>query len=487
MIVMKFGGTSVGVPASFRNAVRQVGVRAADDPVVVASALSGVTNLLVDYARYPGEREALSEAFLRRHVDFAAAVGIAPDAFAADLAAWRETHARHDAAPHALGAAERDAVLAFGERLACALLAAGLRAAGIPAAAVLAGDAGLVTDDRFGAAHPLPESAALLRERLARRLPAHSGNWSRNPFGASVPVVTGFLGRTADGRTTTLGRGGSDYSAALIGAALGASEIQIWTDTSGMLSADPRVVPEARVVPHLSFDEASELAYFGARVLHPKTLLPAMERGIPVRILNTRRPGDPGSVITPAGAGESGGWQVKSIASKQGVTAVTVHSTRMLLAHGFLARVFEVFGRHRVVVDLVTTSEVSISVTVDDETHLAPALEELEGIGRVEVRRGLAVVVVVGVGAPRRVGLAGHLFTLLGGVGIGIEMISQGASRVNLSFVVAEADADRAVRLLHRGLGLDAEPVGAPEAAGRAGSPSAPRAARTGDRGAARG
>ena len=182
-----------------------------------------------------------------------------------------------------------------------------------------------------------------------------------------------------------------------------------------------------------------------------------MERGIPVRILNTQHPHDPGSRITPEGQGESGGWRVKSIACRMGVTAVTVHSTRMLHAHGFLARVFEVFGRHRVVVDLVTTSEVSISVTVDDETRLAAALAELEAIGRIEVRRGLAVIVVVGAGAPRRLGLAGHLFTLLGGVGIGIEMISQGASRVNLSFVVAEEDADRSVRLLHRGLGLDAE------------------------------
>lgn len=443
MLVMKFGGTSVGTPSEYRTLLRLVRDRAADDPVVVVSALAGVTNLLVDYARHASRREDLAEAFLRRHVEFAGAVGLAPDAFAADLGAWRAAHARHGAAPGPLGAEDRDAVLAFGERLAAAVVAAGLRAAGTAAAAVMAGDAGLVTDDRFGAAHPLPESAALLREGLARRPP--------------LPVVTGFLGRTADGRVTTLGRGGSDYSAALIGAALGAGEIQIWTDTSGMLSADPRVVPEARVVPHLSFAEASELAYFGARVLHPKTLLPAMERGIPVRVLNTRRPDDPGSRITPEGEGEAGGWMVKSIAAKKGITAVTVHSTRMLLAHGFLARVFEVFGRHHVVVDLVTTSEVSISVTVDDESHLAPALAELEVIGRVEVRHDLAVVVVVGAGAPRRVGLAGHLFTLLGGVGIGIEMISQGASRVNLSFVVAEEDADRAVRLLHRGLGLDVE------------------------------
>jgi aspartate kinase len=223
-----------------------------------------------------------------------------------------------------------------------------------------------------------------------------------------------------------------------------------------MLSADPRIVPEARPVPRLSFAEASELAYFGAKVLHPKTLLPAMERGIPVRVLNTARPGDPGSLVTPHADPADAAWKVKSIACKTGVTAVTVASTRMLLAYGFLARVFEVFGRHHVVVDLVTTSEVSISVTVDDVTRLDAAVAELEAIGRVEVTRGLAVVAVVGEGAPQQIGLAGHVFTLLGGVGMSVEMISQGASRVNLSFVVREDDAAKAVRLLHRGLGLDA-------------------------------
>jgi aspartate kinase len=182
-----------------------------------------------------------------------------------------------------------------------------------------------------------------------------------------------------------------------------------------------------------------------------------MERSIPVRVLNTARPDDPGSLITPAAGEAESAWRVKSIACKKGITAVTIASTRMLLAYGFLARVFEVFGRHHVIVDLVTTSEVSISVTVDETARLEAAVAELEGIGRVEVKPNLAVVAVVGEGAPRRVGLPGHVFTLLGGVGIPVEMISQGASRVNLSFVVAEEDADRAVRLLHRGLGLDLE------------------------------
>jgi aspartate kinase len=451
MLVMKFGGTSVGVPGNFEIATQLVAERAARRPIVVVSALSGVTNLLVEYCRDPAARDRISSQLIERHLAFTLDAGLGSEVTAAGLEAWRAEHARHGNETRPLAGEARDRVLSFGERLSAAIFAAGLNARGVDAVAMEAGEAGLVTDEAFGAAHPLPEAAGRLRLGLASF--------------ARVPVVTGFLGRTLDGRVTTLGRGGSDYSAAVIGAAVGAEEIQIWTDTSGMLSADPRIVPEARPVPRLSFAEASELAYFGARVLHPKTLLPAIERDIPVRVLNTAAPADPGSLITAGGEAGSDAWQVKSIAAKKGITAVTIASSRMLLAHGFLARVFEIFGRHHVVVDLVTTSEVSISVTVDDDARLSAAIAELESVGRVEVRRGLAVVAVVGEGAPQRIGLAGHVFSLIGGVGVGVEMISQGASRVNLSFVVREGDADRVVRLLHRGLGLDAEQPAA--AAGR--------------------
>ena len=441
MIVMKFGGTSVGSPDRLATALGLVEERLDRDPAIVVSALAGVTNLLVEFCRAP-VRGAIA-AVVQRHLALARESGIPSSAFSEVLDQFEALADAHAAAGAPLPAPACDALLAFGERLSAAMFAGGLCARGIDARAVDAGAAGLVTDEQFGAAHPLPEAYERLAASLSPRPP--------------VPIVTGFIGRTADGRTTTLGRGGSDYSAAILGASLGADEIQIWTDTSGMLSADPRIVTEARPVPLLSFAEASELAYFGAKVLHPKTLLPAIEREIPVRVLNTAAPGHPGSLITAEVDDFAPGWRVKSIACKKSVTAVTIASTRMLLAWGFLARVFEVFGRHRVVVDLVTTSEVSISVTVDDTTHLDAALAELEGIGVVEVRRGLAVVAVVGEGAPQKIGLAGHVFTLLAGVGVPIEMISQGASRVNLSFVVPEEHAERTVRLLHRGLGLDLE------------------------------
>ena len=447
MIVLKFGGTSLGIPENFSAALAIVADRAHrdanDPPIVVVSALHGVTNQLVDWCGEKAHRQDRSGAFVTRHRDFVQQVGLPERSVGALLTEWSSMAGALGAMHGPLTDAPRDRILAFGERLAAALFAAGLQERGVQASAIEAGEAGFVTDERFGNAHPLPEAAARLRERFAKR--------------DQVWVMTGFMGRTQDGRTTTLGRGGSDFSAAFLGAAIGADEIQIWTDTSGLLSADPRIVPEARPVSHLSFTEASELAYFGAKVLHPKTLLPAMDHAIPVRVLNTQRPADPGSLITPEADPAPGTWKVKSIASKKGITAVTIASSRMLLAHGFLARVFEVFGRHHLVVDLVTTSEVSISVTLDDSSHLDEALAELEMIGRVEVRKGLAVVAVVGEGAPTRIGLAGHVFTLLGGVGIGVEMISQGASRVNLSFVVRDEDADKSVRLLHRGLGLDLE------------------------------
>lgn len=443
-VVMKFGGTSVGISGNLTRALALIESRLARDeraPIVVVSALSGVTDLLVRFCNAPSERQMLADTLAERHRAHAEAAGLPAGAIDGAIADWRVRAAAAGAG--AIGADARDALLASGETLSAALVAAALSARGVRARAWHAGHAGLVTDDRFGAAHPLPES----RPRLAASL--------GEPH--EVAVVTGFIGQTLDGRTTTLGRGGSDFSAAWIGAALEVSELEVWTDTSGMLTADPRVVPEARPVPELSFTEASELAYFGAKVLHPKTLLPAIERGIPVRVLNTGRPEDAGSRITADSMPAAGAWRVKSIASRSGITAVTIVSSRMLMAHGFLARVFEVFGRHQLIVDLVTTSEVSISVTLDDAHRLEEALADLEGIGEVEVRRGLAIVAVVGDGAPTQLGLAGHVFTLLGGIGVPVEMISQGASRVNLSFVVHEEHAAPAVRLLHRGLALDSE------------------------------
>src|SRR6266568_957613 len=261
-----------------------------------------------------------------------------------------------------------------------------------------------------------------------------------------VPVLGGYIAATADGITTTLGRGGSDYSAALVGAALDAHEIQIWTDVSGVLTADPRVVPGARTVSSLSYAEAAELAYFGAKVLHPKTIQPAMERDIPVRICNSRAPRDAGTVVTALGEVSPGG--VKAIAHKCGVTILQITSTRMLGAYGFLRALFEVFDRHRTAVDVVTTSEVSVSLTVEDTGSLEAILADLRGLGSVSLERDRAIVCVVGEGLRATPGIAARVFATVRD--INVALISQGASRVNLTFVVEEARVGEVVCRLHQ-------------------------------------
>jgi aspartate kinase len=261
-----------------------------------------------------------------------------------------------------------------------------------------------------------------------------------------VPVTGGFVGATPAGVTTTLGRGGSDYSAALFGAGLGAEEIQIWTDVDGMLTADPRLVGAPRVVPRLSFDEASELAYFGAKVLHPSTILPAVALGIPVRILNSHRPDAPGTLV--GRADEVGDGGPAAIACKRGLTRVDIASTRMLMAYGFLRRVFEVFERHRTPVDVVTTSEVSVSVTIDDRHALDGILADLAGFADVSSEDGMAIVCAVGERLRTDARLATRVLGAL--EGLPLAMVSQGGSRKNITVVLRDADAPEAMARLHR-------------------------------------
>ena len=293
-----------------------------------------------------------------------------------------------------------------------------------------------MTDAQHGAAAPDRAATderlrALVRPLLAEGL---------------VPVVGGFVGATAAGLTTTLGRGGSDYSAALFGAGLAADEIQIWTDVDGMLTADPRVVAEPRVVPRLSFDEASELAYFGAKVLHPSTILPAVQLGIPVRILNSHRPEAPGTLVTRSVDGGDGG--PAAIACKRGLTRIDIASSRMLMAYGFLRRVFEVFERFRTPVDVVTTSEVSVSVTIDDRRALDGIVAELSTFADVASEDGMAIVCAVGERLRTDARLATRVLGAL--EGLPLAMVSQGGSRKNITVVLRDADAPAAMERLHR-------------------------------------
>ena len=430
MIVMKFGGTSVRDAAAMDRASEIVAERIDRAPLVVVSALAGVTSGLLEIARRiaRGQWEnavSLYDEIRLRHLGMA-------DGLEPDLDELRGVLERAGSDGRMTPAAE-DRIASFGERLSSRIFASKLSGR-VPAAHIDARGC-LITDERFTRAVPnVGETARRLEEIVRPRVGE-----------GSAVVMAGYIGSTPSGETSTLGRGGSDYSATLFGACLGAEEVQIWTDVDGMMTADPRVVPEARTIPRISFDEAAELAYFGAKVLHPLTLVPAVEKGIPVRVLNAARPDGHGTVIAPGeGAGDS---PVKSFACKRGITAVTVTSSRMLMAHGFLRALFEVFDTHETAVDVVATSEVSVSLTLDDERRLEPILEELGTLGTVTIERGLALVCLVGADLKNRRGIAAKVFGCLDDVNI--RMISQGSSNINLTFVVGEDHADVVVRRLH--------------------------------------
>ena len=445
MIVMKFGGTSVGSAERVRGLGERVREHLPRKPAVVVSAFSGITDLLIRGARFALHRDPAAEAavheLVTRHnqaIDELVPPGDVKSRLLAHVEAvagelrilYTGVHYLEELTPRSL-----DAISAMGERLSCQIVAAALERLGLPARAFEARNI-LVTDDSFGRALPLmDQTQARVREMIVPFVEADG-----------VPVMGGFIGATRAGVTTTLGRGGSDWSAAILGSLLPAEEIQIWTDVDGMMTLDPRVFPGARVIAEVSFDEAAELAYFGAKVLHPATIKPAVEKGIPVRILNSLNPEAPGTLITREARGTEG--EPRAIAFKKGIAVILISQPRMLMAHGFVARVFEVFSLHRTPVDLIATSEVSISLTVDDPALVPNVQKDLMALGEVKVLANMAIVSVVGRGFVQRSGLAARIFHALRDVNV--VMISFGASDVNVSCVVAEADAERAVKSLHR-------------------------------------
>jgi aspartate kinase len=447
-VVMKFGGSSVVDAAAIGRAIAIVDGQRAKGcvPVVVVSALGGMTDSLLALAKAAhggsaGDVRDGVQAVLTRHREQAAHLGVGEDATLAsaladvvgELQAALDTIQQQGTSdPKAL-----DVVAAAGELLSSRLIAAAMIARGLPAVWVDARDA-VKTDDRFTCAAPLvDETNAAVHAVIGPLIAA-----------GQIPVLGGFVGRTRDGSTTTLGRGGSDYSASLIGAGLAAAEIQIWTDVDGMLTADPRIVYDAEVVPHLSFAEASELAYFGAKVLHPSTIFPAVSRNIPVRILNSRKPDARGTLITadpPAG-----NRPFAALACKRGITVIDITSTRMLMAHGFLLRVFEAFEANATAVDVVTTSEVSVSVTIDDNRRGPEIVAALLEIADVTVEEQMAILTVVGDRLSTNSTLAARIIGAM--TGFPLRMISQAASRRNVTIVLPEASLAPAMMHLHREL-----------------------------------
>ncbi len=444
--VMKFGGSSVADAACMRQVASLVKAALPAGPLVVLSAMGKTTNGLFAAAK-AAEAGRLEEALeghralLAAHRKAASDLfgGAVPDDLEGALGALfgeLEHLLRGVGMLRELSLRSMDAVAAFGERLSTTLFAAHLRAEGLDAAWV---DARTVmrTDGQFGAA--VPQTQALELQARSRLLPL---------LGPGRAVVTqGYIGATEEGITTTLGRGGSDYSAALFGAAVGSDEVQIWTDVEGVLTCDPRVVPGALPIPELSFAEAGELAAFGAKVLHPATIQPAVEARIPVTVRHTLRP--EGRFTTITGEVRTG-RPVTALASRGPITVLTVTSTRMLAQSGFLARLFEVFARHQVSVDLIATAEVSVSLTVEADAPLKRLLADLGVFAKVEVAEGRALVAVVGERLKATPGLAGRAFAALGN--INVEMISMGANEINLSLVLERSHEQEALRRLHAAL-----------------------------------
>lgn len=443
MIVMKFGGSSLATSDALTRVAGLIADRAARAPVVVVSAMGRTTDGLVaavDLAAHGGLAGARRQVAAIRGDLLAAAAPVLADV--ADLERLVDAHCDElDRTLAELAAGDErerarltDAALSHGERISSLVMARLLGQRGLDAAHVDARDV-LVTDDRFTEAAPRFGPTNDRLDRLVRPQTA----------AGRVAVMGGFIGRTADGRPSTLGRGGSDFSASIVGAGIGAEEIQIWTDVDGVMTADPSVVPDARPLPRLSFAEASELAYFGGRVLHPRTVLPAVERDIPVRVLNSRKPEVEGTLIVAASP--PSGLTVKSIVYKEGITVIDIRSTRMLMAHGFLAAIFEVFDRLQTAVDVVSTSEVAVSLTIDRTDRLADLVGELGRIAEVDHTGGQAIVCLVGEAIRDTPGVAATAFTALRA--INVRMVSQGSARTNFSLVIDERDVPAAVRALH--------------------------------------
>jgi aspartate kinase len=444
--IMKFGGTSLEDTEAFERVRRIVWAERAAHPIVVASALSRVTDALLRSVSLAADESMDEElALLQEH--FERHLSIARNLLAVEAQAFFEEQlaraqreiaelllALNAAADSTARAALQDAIASCGEQLSANLLATILREGGLPARYIDARRC-ILTTDEHGRAEPLMEETVRRTRLELEPLLAAS----------EIPVLGGFIGSSASGATTTLGRGGSDYTAALIGASLAAREIQIWTDVSGVLTADPRLVKAARTIPRLTYAEAAELAYFGAKVLHPKTIQPAIEQRIPVRICNSHAPEDAGTLVSTET--ERLPHTVKAIAHKTGSPIIQIISARMLGAYGFLHAIFEIFNRHRTVIDVVTTSEVSVSLSLDDTTALPAIIEELKRLGDVQVERPSAIICVVGEGLRNTAGIATRVFSCLSD--INVSLISQGASSINLTLAVAEEDLPEAINRLH--------------------------------------
>jgi aspartate kinase len=451
---MKFGGTSVEDPAAIGRTAAIVAGRVAlgKQPVVVVSAMAKVTDQLLRAAAAAAEGDrtgalAISSRLRARHRDTAAV--LVKDSAALVTVIDEEFDSLDEilrglAAILELTPRISDLIVSYGERLSSRIVAAAFRELGINAAHVDAREV-IITDSNFQKAVP---QDALIEARAAEKLRPLTD-------AGKVPVMGGFIASNEAGITTTLGRGGSDFTGALVGGALSAEAIEIWTDVDGILTADPRVVPDALRVKIISFEEAAELAYFGAKVLHPATILPAVKKNIPVLVLNSRNAACEGTRITSLAPHCKSPF--KSIAVKKKLSIIDVVASRMLMTHGYMKEIFTVFDKHKCAVDMVSTSEVSVSLTVDSNDNLPALAADLSKLADVKYEGRKALVCMVGDDIRGRNGMAAQVFSAIRH--INVRMISQGASEINMSFMIDEDDADEAVRSLHAAFFQDPDPA----------------------------
>lgn len=443
---MKFGGTSVEDAKAIERTAAIVGGRRKRglEAVVVVSAMAKVTDQLLAAASAAGRGDkagalAISARLRHRHIDAAAELLENGRFVAIQPALNVEFDALDDllrgiAAVGELTPRTNDLVVSFGERLSSRIVAEAFEQRGLSGAHVDARTC-VITDSNYGKAAPLEDAIEKKLTELVLPL----------ILAGKTPVMGGFIGSNVEGTTTTLGRGGSDYTAALVGGGLHAGAIEIWTDVNGIMTTDPRICPDALRVKTISFEEAAELAYFGAKVLHPATILPAVQKSIPVWVLNSRNAENEGTKITAVPAKCKSPF--KSIAAKKRLTIIDIVASRMLMSHGYLKAVFDVFDKYKCAIDMVSTSEVSISLTVDSNQRLPEICSELAKIADVKMEGHKALVCLVGEDIRGHNGIAGQVFSAISHVNV--RMISQGASEINMSFMIDEEDVEEAVRSLH--------------------------------------
>ncbi|MCR5437153.1 MAG: aspartate kinase [Treponema sp.] len=437
MIVMKFGGSSVANAERIKHVASIIKAYQEKRPVVVLSAMGDTTDHLLEAADKAVEGVVDVAGVAKLHEDTAEELGINIDTINALLTELKQLLTGISMLKE-ISKRSRDYLVSFGERMSVRMMAAYLESQGIAAQFYDAWDIGFVSDSNY--------MSAELLDDVWETIPSYLGAYKNGDVN-SIPIVTGFIAKDKKGNITTLGRGGSDLTATMIGAAMRADEVQTWKDVDGILTTDPRVVKEAKPVPEVTYEEAQELAMFGSQVLHPRSMLPVRKTGTPVRVKNSYNISSPGSIIVEKHEGMIP--PVCAITTVKNIQLIDITSSRMLGAAGFLAHIFNNFLKWNISIDVIATSEVSVSLTVNTKADLSGLISDLEQASQVTVKKNKAIVTII-CDASHSSAILADGFSALAKEGINVQMISQGASKVNISVIVDDEQADKTVRILHK-------------------------------------